>query len=303
MRFRPMLPVERPVLPEEKGFVHEIKWDGYRVLSYLDGEEVHLESRNGKLLNVRFPQVVQGLQGKNLQVVLDGEVVALNKEGQVDFSLLSQKGDPQICYIVFDLLYDQGKNLCPDPWFERRARLDTLLKSDELIVLSPLLPGYAENGIAFAKEHHFEGIVSKKEDSPYLEGTRSPFWRKQKIRRSLDCILVGLKIKPQAVRSMALALYQNDESLFYLGNVGSGLGERELDFLRQAVDLLASDHCPCVNPPEGTDSWIWFKPLVVVEIEYFELTPKKRLRHPVFLRFRFDKNPKECTLEECSDGY
>mgnify|MGYP000848856528 CR=1 FL=1 len=302
MRLQPMLPVEKPLPADESGFIHEIKWDGYRVLAYLDDGDVRLESRNGRNLNHLFPQLVESARQKRLRAILDGEVVALTADGRGDFSLLRSCGirPRHICYIVFDLLYCQSEDFCPKPWFERRERLETLIESEGALMLSPLLPGSARDCLTFAAEQDFEGIVSKQRNSPYLPGTRSSLWRKQKIRKSLDCILVGVKTGKAQVRSMAVGTYRADGSLFYLGNVGSGLGHEELDFLRQAMELLATSglaHCPCVNPPPDADDLVWCQPLLVVEIEYFELTPCKRLRHPVFLRFRFDKDPKECRME------
>ena len=306
MRLQPMLPVEQSIPTDESGFVHEIKWDGYRVLAYIDNGNVRLESRNGRNLNKRFPQIVECARTKGLQAILDGEIVALTQDGHVEFSLLrsSPTSGIRICYIVFDLLNFQSEDFCSRPWFERREHLETLLENEGIIMLSPLLPGSAQDCLSFAVEQHLEGIVSKQRNSPYLPGTRSSFWRKQKIRRSLDGILVGVKMRERQVRSMAVGTYEPDGSLFYLGNVGSGLGHEELGFLLQALELLSTPEivrCPCVNPPQDADHFVWCQPLLVVEIEYFELTPCKRLRHPVFLRFRFDKNPKDCVMEVCFD--
>ena len=307
MRLRPMLPVEHSVPADDCGFVHEIKWDGYRILAYIEGDDVRLQSRNGRNLNERFPQIVDYARQKGFRAILDGEIVALTQDGRVEFSLLrsSPTSGVQICYIVFDLLYFQSEDLCSRPWFKRRERLETLLGNEGIIMLSPLLPGSAQDCLDFAAKQHLEGIVSKQRDSPYLPGIRSSLWRKQKIRRSLDGILVGVKMRERQVRSMAIGTYRPDGSLFYLGNVGSGLGHEELDFLRKAMELLVTPddvHCPCVNPPQDASHFVWCQPRLVVEIEYFELTPSRRLRHPVFLRFRFDKDPNDCVMEVHRDG-
>lgn len=306
---QPMLPVSEPVLPGEEGFIHEIKWDGYRVLAHLQAGKVNLQSRNGRYLNRYFPQLVEELGERGLEAILDGEVVALTKEGRVDFSLLrsSQGSTASICYIVFDLLYLHGEDFCPRPWLERRRQLENLISDQGSVLLSPLLPGSAADALAFIRENQLEGIVSKSRDSPYLPGTRSPYWRKQRVKKSLDCILVGAKIEGSSIRSIAVALYTADGSLFYLGNVGSGLTQRDRDFLRQAEGMLVEGsgkhQCPCLNPPLNSISWIWYRPLVVVEVEYFELTQAKRLRHPVFKYFRFDKAPKDCILEANFDDH
>jgi bifunctional non-homologous end joining protein LigD len=300
LRFRPMLPVDEPVPPNDEGFIHEIKWDGYRALAYLDERGATLESRNGRNLNSRFPNVAEALKELGIHAVVDGEIVAFSKEGQVDFSLLrSRKPDSRICYVVFDLLSLRGEDLCPRPWLERRQQLETMVQEQGRVFLSPLLPGSASECLTFAAEHRLEGIVSKLRDSPYLPGVRSRAWRKQKIRRSLDCILAGVRMGQGKVRSLAAAVYTKDRSLLYLGNVGSGFSESEMDFVRQAMDILPrAPRCPCLNPPQENGSWQWYQPLAVFEVEYSELTPAKRLRHPVFLRFRLDKEAKECVLEK-----
>lgn len=301
-RYRPMLPVEEPAPPDDLEFIHETKWDGYRVLAYLDGD-VRLESRRGRNLNPLFPSVAERLSQLGLQAVLDGEVVALNKEGQVDFSLLQSRcPKKRTCYIVFDVLFLQGEDFCERPWLERRKYLESVITNQGTVMLSPLLPGSAAESLSFAAEHHLEGIVSKDRNSPYLPGVRSPAWRKQKIRRSLDCIVIGVKMGKGRIRSLAAAVYRSDGSLLYLGNVGSGFSLRELDFIRKAIDILPrTPRCLCTNPPGAPGDWLWFKPLLVLEVEYTELTPAKRLRHPVFRRFRFDKEAKDCLLEEGPD--
>ncbi|NMB01595.1 MAG: hypothetical protein GX971_08805 [Firmicutes bacterium] len=298
VRFKPMLPSESPLL-DETGFLHEIKWDGFRALAYLDGDKVLLESRNGRSLNDHFPEVVKALQKEEKHAVLDGELIALSLEGKVDFSLLRQSklASEQVRFVVFDLLFLDGETLCAKPWLQRRDYLDNLIMGQGLIMRSPLLAGDLQTNLNFAKEQQLEGIISKHQDSPYLPGVRSAWWRKSKIRRSLDCVVVGLRLRDEKVRSLAVGLYQNDDSLLYIGNVGSGLGQDELVFLRESINLLAHNSPLVTNPPGGGVDWIWFKPHLVVEVEYLELTHQKRLRHPTFLRFRFDKIASECRIE------
>ena len=126
-RFAPMLPVSQRV--DDDAFVHEIKWDGYRALAYL-GEEVRLDSRNGKSLNSRFPAIVSELEQLIPGVILDGEIVALGPQGHPDFSLLRNaiNSTKQILYIVFDLLYLEEHSICSEPWSKRRRHLEQFLE-------------------------------------------------------------------------------------------------------------------------------------------------------------------------------
>lgn len=298
-RYRPMLPVIETGVDTGE-FVHEIKWDGFRTLAYVLDDGVDLESRNGHSLNERFPQVLASLGELQKGVmVLDGEVVALTREGKVEFSLLRHAAGrrPNTLYVVFDLLFFQGQDLCALPWHERRYRLETLILNQGAILLSPLLPGNLADCLTFASEHDLEGIVSKKSDSPYLPGERSPFWRKHKLHRTLDCIVIGLNMEGGRVRSLVLGLYEGDGRLRYVGSAGSGLGHDELDFLNKAITLLGQEASPVFSQPKQPGDVKWFKPHLVVEVKYTEFTPQLYLRHPVIVRFRFDKDPKDCLLE------
>lgn len=289
-----MLPLNKKV-DEESSFSHEIKWDGFRVLAYLEGEVI-LESRNGQVLNARFPQIPPALKTVGQALVLDGEVVALGKEGKPDFSLLkgNAAGRAPLLYVVFDLLFWRGKSICALPWRKRREILEDLLKRQEAVFLSPILEGDQSSCLELVTEAGLEGVVSKEVNSPYLPGQRSHYWRKQKRRRTLDCVVVGLRRKNGGVRSLCLALYNLDGTLCYVGGVGSGLGEAEMAFLPQAADLLARTTPAVINPPPSQDLVTWFEPHLVAEIEYLELTSSGKLRHPVFLRFRFDKEAQAC---------
>jgi len=292
---QPMLPVNQP-LQAEGGYVHEIKWDGFRALAYLNGAEVYLASRNGHRLNERFPQIAAELAARNWRAVLDGELVAVGDRGEVDFSLLrSSSTVKEVRYVVFDLLVWEDSMLCPRPWRERRDILEVLFVQERRLLLSPLLPGTLQECLELAKERGWEGIISKHEASPYLPGVRSSWWRKHKIRRTIDGVVVGIRCRGQAVRSLALGLILPGGKLCYVGNVGSGLRERDREFLQEASSLLRVEHPGVVNPPSQDGNWVWFRPHLVAEVEYLELTPQLRLRHPVFLRFRFDKRPEECS--------
>jgi DNA ligase D-like protein (predicted ligase) len=291
-----MLPVAEP-LTDETDFVHEIKWDGFRALAYLDGEQVVLQSRSGYSLNNRFPQIAAALAQRKWKAVLDGEIVALSGRG-VDFSLLKTAASGgQLCFVVFDLLVWKGEPLLAQPWCRRREELEGVITTGQGLLVSPLLSGNLQENLDWAKENHWEGIVSKHQHSPYLPGVRSRWWRKHRLISSLDAVVVGLRLRGSQVRSAALGLYGDDGALVFIGNAGSGLSARDRAFLREAVHLLAVDRPAVANPPPNDHSWVWFQPHLVAEVEYLELTPQLRLRHPVFLRFRFDKRPEECRLE------
>lgn len=298
-RFEPMLPVSQCV-GDAGAFAQEIKWDGFRALAYLEGA-VRLESRNGKSFNRRFPTIVAELKYLGQGIILDGEIIALTAEGRPEFSLLRKlpNSTTRLFYIVFDLLFSEGRSICSEPWSKRRRHLELLLKSNRgggSVIISPLLSDVVEDCLAFAKQHQLEGIVSKQKDSPYLPGVRSSFWRKHRLKKSIDCVVVALNFSGNRLRSLGVAVYNRNQAWQYIGNVGSGLGQVELDFLRQAMPLLQTEVVPVVNPPSVDFEVVWLKPHLVVELEYLEFTPQGRLRHPVFIRFRIDKDAQACLL-------
>lgn len=293
-----MFPSSKPLL-NEASFVHEIKWDGYRALVYL-GHDVEIRSRNGHLLNSKFPELIAALRSfSNRTMVLDGEVVAFNEEGIPDFSLL-QRGTGKIrgelVYVVFDLLYLDGDILCQRPWKQRRMYLNELTAESKRLTLSPVFSQTQQEVLKAVNDLGLEGVVSKCEHSPYLPGEHSLYWRKLKRTRTADCVVVGYLESGNSVRSLCLAQYRDDGELLYIGKVGSGLGETEIAFIKEASSLLMTSNCPVMNPPSNRYCITWLQPKIVVEVQYLELTPQFRLRHAVFHRFRWDKLPSQCVL-------
>ena len=293
-----MFPSSEPLF-NEAGFVHEIKWDGYRALAYL-GHDVEVRSRNGHLLNSKFPDLISVLHSmSNRKMVLDGEIVSFNEEGIPDFSLLqhgAREAKGELVYVVFDLLYLDGDILCQRPWKQRRTYLNELTQESKALTLSPVFSHSREEVLEAVNNLGLEGVVSKHEHSPYLPGEHSLYWRKLKRVKTADCVLVGYLESGNSVRSLCLAQYSSDRELLYIGKAGSGLGETEKNFVKEASSLLNTSNCPVTNPPSIRDNIIWFQPKIVAEVEYLEFTPQFRLRHAVFRRFRWDKVPSQCVI-------
>ncbi|MGI6147853.1 MAG: hypothetical protein GX195_05635 [Firmicutes bacterium] len=294
-RLAPMLASAKP-LDREEGFVHEIKWDGYRVLAYIEEGQVDLVSRNGRSLAARFPELVPLLSSLPSQpLALDGEVLVLGEHGLPVFAALQGSGRGRtLAYAVFDVLYFSGENICPLPWLERRTKLTSLLSAAGPVFVSPTFPGSAAGLLATAKRLGLEGIVSKQIDAPYLPGMRSDAWRKTRVVLRDDFVVGGLRVYNNAIRSMLVGQYSPQSgALLYCGSVGSGLSQTDLRFLLFASGKLAAVGPPFVDAPRDRDV-AWLKPQIVVEIEFLQFTPERRLRHPVFIRFRWDKKPGEC---------
>jgi len=322
----PMPRAVHPMLSEtaEKAFddpawLFEIKWDGYRAVAFIEDGKVRLVSRNQNDLTAKYPElqtIPESLKAK--RAVLDGEIVALDEEGRPSFSLLQQRSgfhiagrkskpraDVSVLYYAFDLLYLDGRDLRGLPLEERKKQLAALITEGGLLRYSD---HFAEHGIALmavAREKGLEGIVAKRRDSAYQE-RRSGDWRKIKIRHTIECVIGGYTV-PEGSRkhfgSIVLGLYDKKDRLIHVGQAGSGFDERTLAELADAFEPLETKKNPFYDEVEALRKVTWVKPKLVAEIEYAEWTDGaegsgSKLRAPVFLGLRDDKEPKECRLEK-----
>jgi bifunctional non-homologous end joining protein LigD len=298
-RIAPMLASPKP-LADEEGFAHEIKWDGYRAVAYIEDGRAELVSRGGYSLSGCVPELMGFLSGLPHQpLALDGELIALGKGGLPSFFELRKgsHGQGTLAYAAFDLLYYGGDSLCPLPWHQRRACLEELLPEGGPAFVSPLFPGPLPQLLRKVEALGLEGVVSKQVDAPYLPGVRSEAWRKARVFHRDDFVVGGLKVGQRGVRALLVGQYSPVRRiLFYQGGVAAGLSQSELQFLQVAKDELALSCSPFQNAPKLGEA-VWLSPTLVAEVQYSEFTPDGRLRHPVFIRFRFDKRPQECVFE------
>ena len=315
-----------PMLAEsvEKAFdgaewLFEIKWDGYRAIAFIDGGKVRLVSRNQNDLTPRYPELKD--MGKFIHAktaILDGEVVALDEQGKASFSLMQQRtgfrpggkraagnADVPVLYYAFDLLYLDGYDWRRVPLEERKHKLASLLVAGDHVRYSD---HYEERGKALfemAQKTGLEGIVAKKRTSFYEE-RRSREWLKIKIRQRIECV-VGGYTEPEGTRahfgSLVLGLYDEKGRLIHVGQVGSGFDQRSLGEIWKVLERIETKKNPFFGEVEALRQVSWVKPELVAEIEYAEWTDGTsagsgpKLRAPVFLGLRDDKDPKECLLE------
>ncbi len=324
---RPMPAAIHPMLAEsvEKPFdgvewLFEIKWDGYRAIAFIADGKVRLVSRNQNDLTPRYPELVDLPRFvKAKTAILDGEVVALDAEGKASFSLMQQRtgfrpggkrasanADVPVLYYAFDLLYLDGYDWRRLPLEERKRKLAELLVTGDVVRFSD---HYEEHGKALfemAQKKGLEGIVAKRRASLYEE-RRSREWLKIKIRRRLECVIGGYT-EPEGSRShfgsLVLGLYDPQGRLVHVGQVGSGFDQKRLDELWRILQKLETKKNPFFGEVEALRKVFWVKPELVAEIEFAEWTggtnegSGPKLRAPVFLGLRDDKNPKECVLVE-----
>jgi len=313
----PMLatPVENPF--DDPEWLFEIKWDGYRAVSFLQDGKVRLVSRNQNELTGEFPELHELsklIKAKN--AVLDGEVVALDEQGKASFSLMQQrtgirKGghrvgarrDLQIVYYVFDVLYLDGYDLRHVVLEQRKRALAQIIAPSDLVRYSDHFP----QGLALfevAKKKGLEGILAKKRQSHYEE-RRSREWLKIKVTQTIDCV-VGGYTDPEGSRqyfgSIVLGLYDKKGRLIHVGQAGTGFNQAMLKEIWQVLKELGTNRNPFYGDVDAAHVH-WVNPERVAEIKFTEWTHETveggmKLRAPVFLGLREDKDPKECTLAE-----
>jgi bifunctional non-homologous end joining protein LigD len=292
---RPQLATLTEHLPTGAGWLYEPKWDGYRALVALRGGVATLTSRNGKDLSERFRDVARAVVHavRTPSAVLDGEVCALDESGTARFESL-QSGSGRLVLMVFDLLVLDGEPVYLRPLEERRRLLEDVLDpASDTVRLSPAF----EDGPAVleaASTQGLEGVVAKRADAAYRPGRRTPEWQKLKLRQEDDFPIVGFtRGTGRRAKLGALVLGRREaDGLHWAGNVGSGIGDGDVESLlavlrplsRPTSPLVATPRMPRVRAADVT----WVEPTLAAEVTFAERTREGRLRAPVFLGIRDD---------------
>lgn len=302
--------VETP--PSGPGWAIEPKLDGYRTLACIRQGKVKLLSRRGLDTTGDYPHVVEHLHQQPVsQMVLDGEMVALDEEGVPDFQLLqrsaglaatgSEEVSAAIVYYVFDILYLDGYDLTGVQLQERREILEEVLAPTERVRLVEQFTG--DPRAVFDSFRHFglEGIIVKKQDSVYESGRRSRKWTKLKSTLSEDFVVGGfthgLGTRAHTFGALLLGYHDDTGHLRYAGSVGSGFDDCTLAGLRKRLDTLIEPQPPFGRVPPVPGDKTWVRPEIVVEVKYNQWTRAGYLRAPVFLRVRDDKQASEVRFE------
>ena len=302
---------------DEAGWRYEIKWDGYRTLALCQKNKVQLKSRNNKSFNEKFYPVHQAMSAWNINAIVDGEVVVLDKDGKSDFAALQNwrsEADGEIYFYAFDLLWLNGRALMETPLFERQTALKQIIPDHPIIRLSE---NFEVSGTAFfetAKEMGLEGIIAKKADSVYAQGARSKEWLKIKANKRQEMVIGGYtKIdgSPKSFSSLLLGIYENG-SLIYTGKVGTGFNDKQqIEMLKQFKPYITKSTpfatLPNINKPSRYGSGspkseaVWMKPVLVCEVSFTEMTKDGVMRHPAFKAMRIDKKAKDVSKEIAVD--
>jgi ATP-dependent DNA ligase len=307
---KPELALSRKTLPTGEGYVYEVKLDGFRCIAFVDGDELFLQSRNGKALGRYFPELTFPLG----RYVLDGEIVVRGEDGREDFDALGQRVHPAASrverlavetpavFIAFDLLAYEDNSWLQQPFAQRRAGLERLLAEswfDEAPVELMVSVDTTEQAERWLREA--EGVIAKQRSAPYLPGERKGMV-KVKRTRTIDAVVVGWRPgkEERTVGALMLGLYDGGE-LRVVGHC-SGLtakAKRELiDFLAPYETGERGSADPSRWSADRNLEWVALRPELVVEID-FDHVSAGRIRHGAKLRlWREDKPPRECTVAQ-----
>lgn len=287
-----------------KNVYYEPKLDGYRALCYYRNDKVNLYSRNRINITKKFPELnlKRSIHAKNC--ILDGELVVYDKKGIPKFELMqgrsqiedqavikhNSKNNPAV-YVVFDILYCNGKSLLKTPLQERKKILEEHVSDSDSVEVIP----FFKTSLRLWKDvlkHKLEGIIAKKIMSAYQPNARNRDWVKIKLSDTADCIIVGFTQENRLISSLVLAMYNIKKELKFVGKVGTGFDSQQQRLLYNKFEKIISK-TPTLKNFRLKDV-IWLKPKFVAEIKYLEWTSNKRLRTPVFIRLKNDKNLKDC---------
>ncbi len=295
--------------PQGEEWIHEIKFDGYRLLAFLNDGDVNLRTRTNQDWTAKFSALIKPLKGiKARTAILDGEVVVLNPEGKSDFQLLQSsfksKNNVDLHYFLFDLLYLDGRDLRKVPLLERKALLNELLEasnSPERLNLSDHVRGEGSEVIRKACALGSEGIVSKRIDSLYVS-RRDPSWVKSKCTKGQEFVIVGYTPsvkRAEGLKSLLLGYHDPEQGLIYCGRVGTGFDATARKDLLAKLQKLEQEESPTAVPAPAREQAAahWVKPTLVCEVHFEGWTRDNVLRHPSFKSLRLDKPAKEVTRE------
>jgi bifunctional non-homologous end joining protein LigD len=288
-------------VPTGNEWIHEYKYDGYRLLLATGDTSVLAWTRNGKDWSDHFHPLVEAAAKLPAGCLIDGEAVALGQNGKPDFQLLQatlKGGKAELAFYAFDLLIDQGEDITALPNIERKQRLAALLKTaPPAILYGDHVVGKGEKLFQAICKEGGEGIISKKASAPY-RGTRSRCWLKIKCIQRQEFVIVGWQAsdKRRGFRSLHLAV-REDGKLRYVGKVGTGFATKMIEELSARMRPLALDQPALQVPRTASRGSTWIEPTLVGEVAFTEFTTDGVLRHPSFIALREDKKAAQVVRE------
>jgi bifunctional non-homologous end joining protein LigD len=287
-------------------FAVEMKWDGVRAIAYVSPRQVGLFSRNDRDISVSYPELQTLAAAVGHDVVLDGEIVAMDDEGRPNFGVLQSRmhisdaakasrlsEQVPVSYLLFDILRVGAETVLHVPYDDRRALLERLDIQGEFVSVPPSFAGDPQHAMQASRDAGLEGVVCKRRDSGYSPGRRCADWIKVKHQRTQEVVIVGWEPgagrRAEGVGALLLGVHVGAE-LRYAGQVGTGFTERALADLRRKLEPLATAQATVHNAPSDVLRVArWVRPELVGEVVFAEWTTDGRLRHPSWRGLRTDK--------------
>jgi bifunctional non-homologous end joining protein LigD len=315
----PMKPKLMEHAPNTGDWVYELKFDGIRALAIKNGPTIQLISRNEKKLNDRFPEIVQAAADFDAdECVVDGEVVAMDDKGRSSFQLLQRTEldgkDAPLAFYVFDLLQLNGHSLINVPLTLRKDALMRIIPpSGDVIRFSGTLGTDAKTLLPEIQRRSLEGLIGKRRDSVYEPGRRSGIWIKLKCVTEQEFVIGGFTPPAGARKHFGALLvgYYDKRRLRFAGKVGTGFDTKLLSSLHKRLRAEERTACPFTDlPSKQNGEWVqgitpgemrkftWVNPKLVCQIKFAEWTRDLKLRQPVFIGLREDKDPREVEREK-----
>lgn len=300
------LPKLVTTIPEGDEWVYELKYDGYRIVAYVEGNSVKLLTRNGNDYIKRFHKISSSLRdlAKGRSMVLDGEIVVTDSSGRTDFHALQNymreaKGN-NLKYVIFDILALDGEDLREYSLIKRKEILENLMKEiPNNLYYSRHVISNGKESFKVACDTNMEGIVGKKANSIY-SGIRNDDWIKLKCEKRQEFIIGGFTITDKrSISALLLGAYEGDD-LVYMGRAGSGIGQNDRQLLGDKFRPLERRDSAFTAPPEErkNEKIIWLKPELVAEIKFTDFTKDNLLRQASYKGLREDKSPRDILREK-----
>jgi bifunctional non-homologous end joining protein LigD len=306
---KPMEPVLKEKPPGEKKYLHSVKWDGVRQIVFLEQDGIRIHNRKLRDRTRIYPELqVLKEMASETGVVFDGEVIALNEKGQPDFARVMRRDNCRsqqaikavqrevpVFYMIFDLLYHKGESIMHLPLSQRLEILDRVLPNP---VPPVQIVEHVSGGSQLferTRELGLEGVVSKDGTSRYLPGTKNRIWVKSKHYKDITVVVGGFTVKNGGLNSLSVGAYGEDNRLYYLGNVATGLRQADIDYLDKELRNFVCDTSPFTNFRKKSENQFWVMPGLTLKIKYLEMTSDGHLRHPVIMGF-VSADPTDCRL-------
>lgn len=296
-------------LPQARGWLYEVKMDGYRCLAGRGSKKATLWSRRANVFTTQFPRITRAFEKLDENTLIDGEIVAVDHDGRISFNLLQHHRSKAraLQFYAFDLLIYRGRSLLRVPLQSRRQLLaEALHRIADPVRLSEAFETDPADLIQAAKEMALEGIIAKRKDSSYESGKRSGAWLKYRINRGQEFVICGYT--PGHPFDALIVGYYEGSKLYYVGKVRNGFVPQVRREVHRKFKGLEIGACPFANLPEKKRTkWAltraemencqWIEPELVAQIEFAEWTPDGHLRHSKFVGLREDKDPLAVTRE------